>query len=95
MFRDMVKYHSIESKSEILKDLLKAIKDPSIKSTIPSIKLLKGLIKDQFERNTSSYTYNGYSTTTGVYATSNVETYPNQTSYGTSAGGSALRTRTP
>lgn len=95
MFRDMVKYHNIESKAEILKDLLNAIKDQSVKSTIPSIKLLKGLIKDQYERNTSSYTYSGYSTATGCYSTSNIETYPNQTSYGTSAGGSALRTRTP
>ena len=46
MFRDMVKYQSIENKAEILKDLLTALKDPTIKSTIPSIKLLKGLIKD-------------------------------------------------
>jgi glucose-6-phosphate 1-dehydrogenase len=75
--------------------LLIAIKDPSIKSTIPSVKLLKGLIKDQYERSSSSYTYSGYSNNTGVYVSSNVETYPNQTSYGSTAGGSALRTRTP
>ena len=75
--------------------MLIAIKDPSIKSTIPSVKLLKGLIKDQYERSSSSYTYSGYSNNTGVYVSSNVETYPNQTSYGSTAGGSALRTRTP
>lgn len=46
MYRDMVKYSSIEFKFEILKKLLAAIKDPQIKTTIPSIKLLKGLIKD-------------------------------------------------
>jgi hypothetical protein len=67
MYRDMVKYYNIESKADILKDLLIAIKDQSVKSTIPSVKLLKGLIKDQNERNTSNYTYSGYSTATGCY----------------------------
>jgi hypothetical protein len=66
MFRDMVKYQNIENKAEIIKDLLLALKDPSIKSTIPSIKLLKGLIKDQYERSTSTYTYSGYSNYTEV-----------------------------
>lgn len=42
----MVKYQNLENKADILKDLLDALKDPSIKSTIPSIKLLRGLIKD-------------------------------------------------
>jgi hypothetical protein len=46
MYRDMIKYSNIELKHDILKNLVLSIKDQKIKTSIPSIRLMKGIIKD-------------------------------------------------
>ena len=52
------------------------------RSSIPSLRLFKGLIKDQKEK----YAYSGNSTTN--YSSSNYSGYPNYNNYGGYSGGS-------
>ena len=80
-YRDMVRYWSIEKKQGLLQRLVKAVLAPET-PTLPGLKLLKGLIKDQDDRSP----YGNYSQGNSY---SGVGTYP-------STGGSttgALRSR--
>jgi hypothetical protein len=90
-YREMVRYWALEKKLDMFFRLMKCLQDPETPS-LPCLKLLKGLIKDQSERTsymtqtTSTYPAGGSSTGTGqAQATSG---------YGSgTTGGSALRTK--
>ena len=83
-YRDMVRYWSIEKKQGLLQKLVKAMLSQET-PTLPAMKLLKGLIKDQNDR--SPYSNYAQSSTYGAGA---VGTYPPASS---SYTGAALRNR--
>lgn len=77
-YRDMVRYWSIEKKQGLLQRLVKAMLAPET-PTLPSLKLLKGLIKDQNDRSPYSHSQGN------TYVASGVGTYPPTSSTNTGA----------
>lgn len=92
-YRDMVRYWGLDKKQGMLLNLLKCISDPKTPS-IPCLKLLQGLIKDQSER-TMSYSSNSAGTyPSSGYPASGISQASAAIGYGgTATGGSALRTK--
>jgi len=94
-YREMVRYWALDTKQDMFFRLLVCLGQPETPS-LPVLKLLKGLIKDQSDR--SAYT----PATTSSYPSTGVGSYPSTgvgqgqgaTGYGGGAtGGSALRTK--
>lgn len=99
-YRDMVRTWALEKKQQLFLRLLEALREPE-KPSLPCLKLLRGLIKDQHDR--SAYTSSTASTsyTSASYPASTLGSYPGlggapaTTAYSAgSTAGSALRNRT-
>lgn len=69
-YRDMVRYWSLEKKQGLLQRLATAMLAPET-PTLPCMKLLKGLIKDQNDRAPYSHHQSSYAGNVGTYPPTN------------------------